>query len=137
MGKSKMRIVYSSSNRPGIALLGDDLIILSQKLKDFPELHNLVLEHEKKHLEYGYNLWKHFKLDLKDRITLYTNSQLYYQLKQVLNSKSRTEQIKDVLFALGYALCSFLIALVTTPLQIGMDIYLFFKNRRRRNKNWA
>ena len=130
----KFHVLYTPSDRVAFALYPENVIILNEKLMDYPELHEFVLSHEKKHLEYGFNLLKQLSLDLRDRFTVLKSGRLYWQYKSCLkNGLPAKEKVKLILFGLGYQLGSLGISFILLPLIIFRELQFLW---RKRNANF-
>jgi len=77
---------------------------ISKYLKLYPELHDFVLQHEKKHFdiykEYGFS-WRHFVIDIKDRFKLFNNRTIYNQWRKFQKQKE-PRNWKEYLFMFMY-----------------------------------
>ena len=130
MVKQKFHILYVPSDQVAYTIIPENVIILNEKLINYPELHEFVLAHEKKHLEYGFNLWKQLSLDLRDRFRFLKREELYRQYKLCSKNGFPTkEKLKLTLFKLGYELGSLGISFILLPLIIFRELKLLWKKR--------
>lgn len=60
--------------------MNTDTIILNLKLKEYPELHDFILEHEKLHYEAKDNVWNHLYIDLTDNWKGFFSKRIGYAL---------------------------------------------------------
>lgn len=89
-----------------------DRIELSAYLKDYPELHDFVLAHEKKHGEIGGISWRHFIVDVRDRYRFFTDKVLWDQYCAFVKHRepiNLSQHVFTVLYHLVNALTAFFV----------------------------
>jgi hypothetical protein len=130
MKNGEPRIFYLPMGTLGYAKIGRNVIVLSEDVRRYPELERFVLEHEKKHLEYGLNVWKHFKLDLKDTYRMFTDPVLYPLVREI--SKPSMPFKQQLIFGLAELIYDLLDVYVVAVFQTILRIYINIKLRIKR-----
>ena len=96
-------------------------IEICEFLKEYPELHNLVLEHEKEHEELFEerrykSLLNHVWIDLRDYRRLLNDSSLWKEYKEF--RKEARDSKKDIVFIFTYLILVNLGSILLFPLKI-------------------
>ena len=128
----KIRIYYLPYNSiEAEASLSSAYIVLSEKLKNYPELHDFILNHELGHFRYGYNVVKQLLHDWKDVVRFYTNGKLVDARMRFESSIRR--KMKEKLKIWGFEIIYIFGTMVTCFLHLvlGIPSFIYFTLKRR------